>query len=99
MSDGRQPPEPSELVYVPRPSWLPVHTAAGLAGLLVGLFAGVPYAVAGAILLLAALRAWVRKTGDEVACLPREQRLSTAVLPAVPLRAPGPSPARGETDR
>jgi hypothetical protein len=99
MSDGRQPPEPSELVYVPGASWLPVLTATGLAGLLVGLFAGWPYAVAGAILLLAALRAWVRKTGDDVARLPREQRLSAAVLPAVPLRAPGTSPARGEAER
>jgi len=98
MSDDRQPPEPSELVYVPGPSWLPVLTAAGLAGLLVGLFAGFPYAVAGAILLLAALRAWVHKTGDEVARLPREQRLSTAVLPAVPLRAPGAGAARVEAD-
>jgi hypothetical protein len=98
MSDDRQPPEPSELVYVPGPSWLPVLAAAGLAGLLVGLFAGLPYAVAGAILLLAALRAWVRKAGDDVARLPREQRLSTAVLPAVPLRAPGASPASSETD-
>jgi hypothetical protein len=98
MSDDRQPPEPSELVYVPLPSWLPVLAAAGLAGLLVGLFAGLPYAVAGAILLLAALRAWARKAGDDVARLPREQRLSTAVLPAVPLRAPRASPASSETD-
>jgi hypothetical protein len=98
MSDDRQPPEPSELVYVPGPSWLPVLTAAGIAGLFVGLFAGWPYAVAGAFLLLAALRAWVRKTDDEVARLPREQRLSTAVLPAVALRAPGAGPPRVEAD-
>ncbi|TMK74778.1 MAG: hypothetical protein E6G48_02870 [Actinobacteria bacterium] len=94
MSDGRQPSEPSELVYVPEPSWLPVLTAAGVAGLVVGLFVGWPYAVAGAILLLASLRACVRKTGDDVARLPREQRLTTAVLPAVPLRGPGASAAR-----
>lgn len=91
MSDG-QVPEPAELVYVPRPSWLPVLTAAGLAGVLVGLFAGWPYAVVGAILLLASLRAWVRETGDEITRLPRQQRLSSAVLPAVPLRR------RDETD-
>jgi hypothetical protein len=94
MSDGRHPPEPSELVYVPEPSWLPVLAAAGVAGLVVGLFVGWPYAVVGAILLLASLRAWVRRTGDDVARLPREQRLTTAVLPAVPLRGPGASPAR-----
>ncbi len=89
MSDGRQPPQPSELVYAPAPSWVPVLTAAGLAGLLVGLFAGLPYAVAGAIVLLASLRAWLRDTGDEIARLPRQQHLTSAVLPAVPLRRGG----------
>jgi hypothetical protein len=91
MSEGRQPPQPSELVYVPAPSWLPVLAAAGLAGVLVGLFAGVPYAVAGAVVLLASLRAWLRDTGDQIARLPRQQHLTSAVLPAVPLR-------RGERD-
>jgi hypothetical protein len=86
MSEGRQPPQPSELVYVPAPSWLPVLTAAGLAGVLVGLFTGTPYAVAGAIVLLASLRAWLRDTADEIARLPRQQHLTSAVLPAVPLR-------------
>jgi hypothetical protein len=86
VSDGRQIPEPTELVYAPRPSWMPVLAAAGLAGVLVGLFAGWPYAVAGGILGLAALWRWVRRTGDEVGRLPVEQRVSAAVLPAVPLR-------------
>jgi hypothetical protein len=86
MSDGRQPPPPSELVYVPAPSWLPVLTAAGLAGILIGLFAGVPYAIAGAIVLLASLRSWLRDTRGEIPRLPREQQLTSAVLPAVPLR-------------
>ena len=71
---------------MPAPSWLPVLTAAGLAGVLVGLFTGTPYAVAGAILVLASLRAWLRDTGDEIARLPRQQHLTSAVLPAVPLR-------------
>jgi len=86
MSERRQPPQPSELVYVPAPSWLPVLTAAGLTGVLVGLFAGLPYAVAGAIVLLASLRAWLRDTGDQIARLPRQQHPTSAVLPAVPLR-------------
>ena len=86
MADGRQPPEPSELVYVPGPSWLPVLAAAGLAGILVGLFAGWPYAVVGAIVLVLTLWAWLRDAGDELARLPREQHLTSAVLPAVPLR-------------
>ena len=86
MADGGQPPEPSELVYVPEPSWLPVLAAAGLAGLLVGLFAGWPYAVAGAIMLVLSAWAWLRSAGEEMALLPREQHLTSAVLPAVPLR-------------
>jgi uncharacterized membrane protein YdjX (TVP38/TMEM64 family) len=89
VSDDRKIPEPSELVYVPGPSWMPVLAAAGLAGLLVGLFAGWPYAVAGGILGLATLWRWVRRTGDELGRLPVEQRVSAAVLPAVPLRDPG----------
>jgi hypothetical protein len=74
------------LVYVPAPSWLPVLTAAGVAGLLVGLFTGLLYAIAGVIVLLIALRYWIRGARDEIAQLPREQRLTAAVLPAVPLR-------------
>jgi hypothetical protein len=86
MSDGRQPPPPSELVYVPRSSWLPLLVAAGLAGLLVGLFTGWPYAVAGVVVLVASLWAWVRDAGDELGRLPRRQSVTSAVLPAVPLR-------------
>jgi hypothetical protein len=86
VSDGRPQSEPSELVYVPAPSWVPALAAVGLAGVLIGLFAGWPYAVAGAILGLASLRTWLRRTEDEFGRLPRRQRVSTAVLPAVPLR-------------
>jgi hypothetical protein len=88
MSPDRQVPKPTELIFVPRLSWAPVLAAAGLAGVLVGLFAGWPYAVAGAVLALAALRSWIRTTSDEAGRLPRQQRISTAVLPAVPLRSP-----------
>jgi hypothetical protein len=87
MANGGQPPEPTELIYVPTPSWRPVLLAAGLAGVLVGLFAGWPFAVAGGIVALAALWSWVRRTGDEVGRLPRCQRVTAAVLPAVPLRS------------
>lgn len=87
MSDGHPTPKPSELVYVPGASWAPVLVAVGLVAVLIGLFAGWPYAVAGAVLGLASLRAWVRRTGDETGRLPGQQGLSTAVLPAVPLRS------------
>jgi hypothetical protein len=86
MGNGRQPPPPSELVYVPGSSWLPLLVAAGLAGLLVGLFTWWPYAVAGAVVLVASLWAWLRGAGDELGRLPRRQTVTSAVLPAVPLR-------------
>ena len=100
MTDDGQPPPPAELVYVPSPSWLPPLTAAGLAGLLVGLFAGWPYSVAGAVLGLAAIWAWIRQTGEGISRLPLRQRLTTAVLPAAPLRrsAAGSSGASGGGD-
>ena len=86
MSDGRQPPPPSELVYVPGSSWLPVLVAAGLAGLLIGLFTWWPYALAGALVLLVSVWAWLRDAGDQLGRLPRRQSVTSAVLPAVPLR-------------
>jgi hypothetical protein len=86
MADGRQPPPPSELVYVPGSSWLPLLLAAGLTGLFVGLFAGWPYSVAGAVVLVASLWAWLRDAGDELGRLPRRQSVTSAVLPAAPLR-------------
>ena len=100
MTDGPQIPEPTELVFVPGSSWAPVLLAVGAAGVVVGLFAGWPYAVAGAIVALGAFRAWIRRTGDDIARLPRQQRLSTSVLPAVPLRQPaGGSTPAGESER
>jgi hypothetical protein len=84
---GRDVPEPTELVYVPGSSWAPVLIAAGLVGVVVGLFAGWPYAVAGGLLALASLRSWIRASGEEISRLPREQRITSAVLPAVPLRS------------
>jgi hypothetical protein len=62
----------------------------GLAIVGIGLFAGWFYSivggVVGGVLALAALWAWIRSAGREVGRLPRQQRVSTAVLPAVPLR-------------
>jgi hypothetical protein len=89
MSDERRVPEPTELVYPPRSSWLPLLIAAGIAALGVSIFKGWPYAVAGAIIFLIALRRWVVETRDDVDRLPRRQRLTTAVIPAEPLRRPG----------
>ena len=86
MRDDRRVTQPSELVYVPGPSWAPVLAAAGIAVVAIGLFAGWVYAVVGGIIAVAALWSWIRRAGSDIGRLPREQRVSTAVLPAVPLR-------------
>jgi hypothetical protein len=87
MAD-RLPPSPTELIYLPEPSWLPVFTALGLALTVVGLFAWWPYGVIGAIIAVVSMIAWIRRVSDETAKLPIEQRPSLAVLPATPLRRP-----------
>jgi hypothetical protein len=86
MRDDRRVTQPSELVYVPSPSWAPVLTGAGIAVVAIGLFAGWVYAVVGGVIALGALWSWIRSAGADIGRLPREQRVSTAVLPAVPLR-------------
>jgi hypothetical protein len=86
-----QPPPPTELIYVPGPSWVPAITALGLTLLAVGLFTLWVYSVVGAALALLALRSWIGRTRRDVSRLPREQRPATAVLPVVPARR-GPRP-------
>jgi len=86
MKDGRRTEQPTELVYAPGPSWPPVLAGAGLAVVGIGLFAGWVYAVAGGVIALGALWTWIRGVGNAIGRLPRAQRVSTAVLPPVPLR-------------
>ena len=85
MADQRPPPA-SELVYLPGPSWAPAGLATGLAVALVGAFAGWVYAVIGAIVVLISLWIWLRRTSAEIAQLPPEQAIDTAVLPPVSVR-------------
>jgi hypothetical protein len=91
MRNGRRATQPTELVYVPGPSWAPVLTAVGLAMVGLGLFGSRVYfflgVIAGALLVLGGLVTWIRGAGRDIGRLPREQRVSTAVLPAVPLRS------------
>ena len=87
MRENGRAPAPTELIYVPEPSWTPALLAFGLAGVLVGLFAGWVWIVAGAILGLLALRKWVRDIADDVRRLPRHQDPTTAPLPATPMRS------------
>jgi hypothetical protein len=88
MDTARRDGEPTELVYLPPPSWQPALLAAGLAGVAVSLFTWWPYGVIGAVVALASLWAWIRDSRREFSRLPRNQRLTSAVIPAVPLKRP-----------
>ncbi|HXH83820.1 MAG TPA: hypothetical protein VNN07_12960 [Candidatus Tectomicrobia bacterium] len=82
-------PQATELVYVPEPSWLPAVFVVGLLGVLAGIFVWWPYGVIGALIALPALAGMWRGANESVERLPRRQKLTTAVLPAVPPRKPG----------
>jgi len=86
MADDRRNGEPTELVYLPAPSWQPVLLAAGLAGVVVSLFSWWPYGVVGAVVALVSLWAWVRDARQDFSRLPRRQRVTSAVIPAVRLK-------------
>jgi hypothetical protein len=86
MADQSQIPEPTELIYMPSPSWAPAFTAAAIVALTVGAFKGIPYVIVGAILLIRAVVYWIQDAGRQVDELPRHQRLTTAVLPATSLK-------------
>jgi hypothetical protein len=86
MAQDRRNGEPLELLYLPSPSWQPALLAAGLAGVVASLFTWWPYGVVGALVALAALWAWIRDARREFARLPREQRITSAVIPALPLK-------------
>ena len=80
---AEEDPQATELVYVPEPSWDPALLAFGLALVVAGLFVWWPYGVIGAFVALAAVVRMYRGIGDTVERLPRRQKLTTAVLPAV----------------
>ncbi len=81
-------PDATELIYLPEPSWGPAIFAVGLAGVVAGIFVWFPYGVIGGLLALVAFKIMTgdaRKTAER---LPRAQKVTTAVLPAVPPRKP-----------
>ena len=78
---NHQPPEPTESIYLPRPSVYPALLALGLAAVVVGLFAWWPYSVIGAFMVLGGLIGWLRANRDEIARMPRHQRTDTAPVP------------------
>lgn len=76
-----QPPEPTELIYQSAPSVQPALFAAGLAGVIIGLFSWWPYAVIGGIVALIALVSWLRGNRREMAALPNRQSTDTGPIP------------------
>ena len=86
MADDRRNGGPSELVYLPEPSWTPALIAAGLAGVIASIFTWWPYGAVGAIVALAALWLWIHDSRQEFSRLPRRQQMTSAVIPAEPLK-------------
>jgi hypothetical protein len=81
----------TELVYVPEPSWDPALLGLGLSLVIAGLFVWWPYGAIGAVLALVSIVRMFRGTQDSVERLPRRQKLTTAVLPAVQRKSSEPS--------
>jgi hypothetical protein len=76
-----QPEKPSELIYLPAPTALPVIVAVGVALVVLGVFAWWPYAALGGILAIGAFIAWMRKNRTDIARMPREQEETPARIP------------------
>ncbi len=94
MSEHREIPEPGELVYAPRSSWLPAFLAFALALVLVGVYAegfmvrGWIYAVIGGVAALLIFRALVKDSVADFFGLRRKQTVRGAVLPVEPIQPP-----------
>jgi hypothetical protein len=76
-----QPPKPTELIFLPKPTALPALFAFGMAALVVGLFAWWPYSVIGGVIALFSLVGWLRTNRDEIAQMPRRQHTDTSPIP------------------
>ena len=76
-----QPPPPTELIYQSAPSAGPALFAAGLAGLIIGLFTWWPYAAIGGAVALVALVSWLRSNSREIGGMPNQQHTDTSPIP------------------
>jgi hypothetical protein len=92
--EQRDIPEPGELVYPARPSWAPAFFAAGIAVVVVGIYAegfmvrGWIYSIIGAIIALFAFRGLVKGAVSDYFRLPRKQKTRGAVLPVETISVP-----------
>jgi hypothetical protein len=76
-----QPPKPTEVIYLSRPSIFPALLALGLAAVVVGLFAWWPYSVIGGVIALISLIGWLSANRNDIARMPRRQHTDTAPIP------------------
>ena len=94
MAEHRHIPEPGEMVYSPGPSWAPVFFAAGITGIVCGIFAAgfifspFIYAIVGAVFALVALRNLIRGAIRNYFRLPRRQHVRHAALPVETISVP-----------
>lgn len=88
MAEQTQNGHPSELVYLPQPSWYPPLIVAGIAGVLVGMWVWWPYGAVGALVALGSLYALIKESREGFDRLPRHQRVTTAPIPAQTLKRP-----------
>jgi hypothetical protein len=94
MADQERIPAATETVYLPRASWGPIFFALGAAMIVVGIYGegfmvrGWVYMIVGTVFALAALRAMVGQSVRDFYARPRQQRESTAVLPAGSIKPP-----------
>jgi hypothetical protein len=94
MAERREIPEPGELVYRPRPSWLPAFLAFFIALVIAGVYAegfmvrGWIYSIIGGVAALLVLRAMIHDSAVDFFRLRRRQRVRGAVLPVEPIKPP-----------
>ena len=93
-SPHREIPEPGELVYAPRPSWLPPLLAFAVALAVCGIYAegfmvrGWIFSIIGIAVALLALRALTLGSVRDFFGLRRRQRVRGAVLPVETIQPP-----------
>jgi len=94
MPERNEISEPTELIYLPRPSWAPAFLALGAMMMVNGIYGegfmvrGWVYLIVGAVVALAGLRSMITSAVRDFYERPLKQRPHTAVLPAASLRAP-----------
>jgi hypothetical protein len=93
-AEERHVPEPGELVYPPRSSWVPAFLAFALAVVVCGIYAegfmlrGWVYSVIAGVFALFVLRAFISASTRDFFRLRRRQRVRGAVLPVETIQPP-----------